>query len=60
MSRSTDRWEDASPFGWIFGTALVFVALGGVTRAILDHRREQTRAWTAESTEEDTLAGHPS
>lgn len=62
MSGSTDRWEDASPFAWIFGTALVFVALGGVARAILDHRRgtAATSGEPADGSEDDSLAGHPS
>lgn len=61
MSRSTDRWEDASPFAWIFGAALAFVALGGIARAVMG-RRPQTPVTGGldGSGEDDTLAGHPS
>ena len=41
MSRTHDSWEDASPFAWIFGTALAFVALGGVARAVMNRRGPQ-------------------
>ncbi|GGK69926.1 hypothetical protein [Ornithinimicrobium pekingense] len=69
MSRSTDRWEDASPFAWIFGSALAFVALGAVTRAVLDRRDggdrrdrgdRQATVRPPDTAEDDTLAGHPS
>ena len=60
MSRSTD-WEDASPFAWIFGSALAFVALGVLTRAILDRRVQQTpTVRPPDGSEDETLAGHPS
>lgn len=44
MSRTQDSWEDASPFAWIFGAALAFVALGGVARAVRGRRASSSGA----------------
>ncbi len=61
MSRSTDSWEDASPFAWIFGMALAAVALGGLARALMDRRtRQPATTGRPEADEDDSLAGHPS
>lgn len=61
MSRSTDSWEDASPFAWIFGMALAAVVLGGLARALTDRRSNRTPPVARqESDEEESLSGHPS
>jgi hypothetical protein len=61
MSRSTDSWEDASPFAWIFGMALAAAALGGIARVMMDRRARQTAGVRRpDSSEDESLAGHPS
>ncbi|AXH95544.1 hypothetical protein [Ornithinimicrobium avium] len=62
MSRSTDRSGDASPFAWIFGTALAAVAVSAVARTVLGRRRgvpPQARA-EAPGTAPRTPAGESS
>lgn len=70
MSRTVDRSQDPSPFAWIFGAALAFVALGAATRAVLDRRGRTSShdaagapAWGAAAGRDDddeAVAGHPS
>ncbi|MFK5633935.1 MULTISPECIES: hypothetical protein [unclassified Ornithinimicrobium] len=64
MSRSSDRSQDPSPFAWIFGAALSFVALGAATRAVLDRRDRAgtpaARPVPTRDSDDETLAGHPS
>lgn len=75
MSRTQDSWEDASPFAWIFGAALAFVALGGVARVVRGRRGSQSgtaqrstarsapsmrTVGGADDAEDGSLAGHPS
>lgn len=70
MSRTTDRSQDPSPFAWIFGAALAFVALGAATRAVLGRGDRTSPGGVAgartpdgaagQGDDEEAVAGHPS